>query len=476
MPGDLVFHELVTLDDKLIDLDLLKRYHSNLTTNILNKKVDAVIGKQLSTNDYTTEEKEKLAGIAAGAQANVKPDWNAEAGNAAEILNKPESMKANGGNADTVNGHTVLMDVPADAKFTDTTYLPFEGAKENERGSTGLVPAPGPSDVASYLRGDGTWAEIEKVTIGEAGENLGVVKTGGNVTIAGGIITVNDNGHAHTIANVTGLQDALDNKANVGDIPDIGNATTAKDGLMSSADFTKLQNIEEGANKTIVDASLDSQSDHAISNKAVAAQLGNFVSKTTKINGVALDSESITLTADTLNTISKDDKGVANGIATLDDAGKVPASQLPSYVDDVLEGYLKAEDGKFYHEAEYTTAYTPEDGKIYVELSTNKSYRWSGSTYVEIAGGVALGETEQTAYRGDRGKIAYDHSQTPHAPADAEANVIDSIAIKTSYTTTDTFLPPSKDKVVTIDLSSYYNSGDLVTATTDDIDAMFVKS
>ena len=460
----------ITSSDKLIDLDLLSRYHSKLTENILNKKVDMEAGKQLSTNDYTTAEKEKLAGIAAGAQANVKPDWNAEAGNAAEILNKPEAMKANGGNADTVNGHTVLADVPENAVFTDTTYVPFQGASAGEKGGSGLVPAPRPQDVNRYLRGDGTWAEIEKVTIGEAGENLGLVKTGGNVTIAGGIITVNDNGHAHTIANVTGLQDALDGKANVGDIPDIGNATAAKNGLMSSADFTKLQNIEEGANKTIVDASLDSQSDHAISNKAVAAQLGNFVSKTTKINGVALDSENITLSADTLNTISKDDKGVANGIATLDDAGKVPASQLPSYVDDVLEGYLKAEDGKFYKEAAYTTAYTPEDGKIYVDLSTNKSYRWSGSVYVEIAGGVALGETEQTAYRGDRGKIAYDHSQTPHAPADAEANVINSVRVLTSD---DENIVTLADKEVSINLVDYYNNHDLVMATTGDIDAMF---
>ncbi len=475
MAGENV-NKFITNDDKLIDLELLKYYHSKLTENILDKKVDIEAGKQLSTNDYTTAEKEKLAGIAEGAQANVKPDWNAEAGNAAEILNKPEAMKANGGNADTVNGHTVLADVPENAKFTDTTYEVFQGASATQKGTSGLVPMPIQGSENSYLRGDGTWAEIEKVTIGEAGENLGVVKTGGNVTIAGGIITVNDNGHAHTIANVTGLQDALDGKANVGDIPNIGNATAAKDGLMSSADFTKLQNIEEGANKTIVDASLDNQSDHAISNKAVAAQLGNFVSKTTKINGVALDSENITLTADTLNTVSKDDKGVANGIATLDDAGKVPASQLPSYVDDVLEGYLKTEDGKFYKEAAYTTAYTPEDGKIYVDLSTNKSYRWSGSVYVEIAGGVALGETEQTAYRGDRGKIAYDHSQTPHAPADAEANKIDSIMVKHTSSGTGDVLFPSKDKVVTIDLTSYYNIADLLPATNGDIDAMFVKS
>jgi uncharacterized protein (TIGR02145 family) len=55
----------------------------------LSTKVDKVIGKGLSTNDYTTAEQTKLAGIATGAQVNVKPDWNAASGNVAEILNKP---------------------------------------------------------------------------------------------------------------------------------------------------------------------------------------------------------------------------------------------------------------------------------------------------------------------------------------------------------------------------------------------------
>ena len=99
------------------------------------------------------------------------------------------------------------------------------------------------------------------------------------------------------------------------------------------------------------------------------------------------------------------EKGTANGVAELDESGKVPASQLPSYVDDVLE-YASI------------TAFpaTGETGKIYVSLSDNKTYRWSGSAYVEIASGVTLGETSSTAYRGDRGKIAYDHSQKTHAP------------------------------------------------------------
>ena len=93
-------------------------------------------------------------------------------------------------------------------------------------------------------------------------------------------------------------------------------------------------------------------------------------------------------------------------------SGKIPSSYLPAYVDDVVEGYLS--DGKMYKESAHTTEITGETGKIYVDLSTNKTYRWSGSAFVEISSSLALGVTSSTAYRGDYGKIAYDHSQTPH--------------------------------------------------------------
>lgn len=102
-------------------------------------------------------------------------------------------------------------------------------------------------------------------------------------------------------------------------------------------------------------------------------------------------------------------KGTANGLAELDSSGKVPSSQLPSYVDDVVEGYLLS--GKFYEDSAHTTEITGETGKIYVDLSTSKTYRWSGTAFVVISDTIALGETASTAYRGDRGKTAYDHSQ-----------------------------------------------------------------
>ena len=94
-------------------------------------------------------------------------------------------------------------------------------------------------------------------------------------------------------------------------------------------------------------------------------------------------------------------KGANNGIAELDSSGKVPSTQLPSYVDDVLE-------------YNYNTDFPSvgETGKIYIATSTNKTYRWSGSAYVEISASLALGTTSSTAFRGDYGNVAYQHAVT----------------------------------------------------------------
>ena len=101
--------------------------------------------------------------------------------------------------------------------------------------------------------------------------------------------------------------------------------------------------------------------------------------------------------------IAATEKAANNGVATLGADGKVPASQLPSFVDDVLEGYLNATDGKFYEESSYTTEIPAEGGKIYVDLATSKTYRWGGSAYAVISDTLALGETQGTAYEGSKG-------------------------------------------------------------------------
>lgn len=116
--------------------------------------------------------------------------------------------------------------------------------------------------------------------------------------------------------------------------------------------------------------------------------------------------------------------------------GKVPESQLPSYVSDIVEG---ASQLAF-----------PSVGKantIYIALDTGITYRWSGTQYTVISDTIALGETAQTAYRGDRGKTAYEHSMkngNPHnLPIDAALS-IDSVN-------------PIQNKVVAVELSKKGN-------------------
>lgn len=116
-----------------------------------------------------------------------------------------------------------------------------------------------------------------------------------------------------------------------------------------------------------------------------------------KVNGTSVvDSNKVAnvIVPTSLSQLTNDD----HYVQTIN--GYVPAEYLPSYVDDVLEYQLFAD-----------LPNPGETGKIYVVLATNLTYRWTGSTYVEISQSLALGETQDTAYRGDRGKTAYDHSQ-----------------------------------------------------------------
>ena len=91
--------------------------------------------------------------------------------------------------------------------------------------------------------------------------------------------------------------------------------------------------------------------------------------------------------------VKRSEMGQPLGVATLDNKGKVLANQLPSFVDDVLE----FEDKSAFPDV-------GESGKIYVALDNNLTYRWSGSAYIEISQSLAIGDTDNTAYMGSKGK------------------------------------------------------------------------
>lgn len=96
--------------------------------------------------------------------------------------------------------------------------------------------------------------------------------------------------------------------------------------------------------------------------------------------------------------------------------GKVPEGQLPSYVSAVSE-----------HVSKSAFPASGQGNIIYIATDTGICYRWGGTQYVIISDTIALGETAQTAYRGDRGKAAYDHSQktsgNPHKITKADVGL-----------------------------------------------------
>lgn len=92
-------------------------------------------------------------------------------------------------------------------------------------------------------------------------------------------------------------------------------------------------------------------------------------------------------------------KGQPNGLAELDSTGRVPAGQLPGFVDDVINVDT------------YNDLPNPgEDSKIYITIDTNLQYRWGGESYVILSPSLALGTTSETAGRGDWTQAAYNHS------------------------------------------------------------------
>ena len=192
----------------------------------------------------------------------------------------------------------------------------------------------------------------------------------------------------------------------------IANATASMDGLMSKEDYVELNTTIPGQIEDLKEA--DSNINNRIDDlddkidKEIADREAEIDRIENKFDGVtdkledALQKEiedrkaGDTTITNNLNAFINT-KGQPGGLAELDSTGKVPAAQLPSYVDDVLEFSTKDQFPQ-----------TGETGKIYVAKDTNLTYRWTGTQYLEISQSLALGETPSTAYPGDKGKANRD--------------------------------------------------------------------
>lgn len=252
---------------------------------------------------------------------------------------------------------------------------------------------------------------------------------------------------------------------------------TNKDSYNEDASWKRVD--AEAAEKTTVEDILTSTS----TTNALSANQGRVLKGMIDSN-----SEDIaTVTSDLSDFI--DTKGKANGIASLDENGKIPASQLNGELGRVvgIEKFVATkadldslsptpEDGDKYYVKDEDKIYTysgssfdegaePHENTIYnhrladEEGRTNVLYRWDGSTMVEISASIALGETDGTAYEGSKGKqlrsdfdLHKSNENNPHKVTAAQLNIDSSLVGKTAAqlpisTATQTALDGKVDKV-----------------------------
>jgi hypothetical protein len=189
------------------------------------------------------------------------------------------------------------------------------------------------------------------------------------------------------VEKISELQEDIENVVNI-------NIIQTNDIATNNSGILNLQNIKvdkvQGKDLSTVDYTTD------LNNKLNEIETGAQVNKLENI-----DITGYGTTPGTPISINIVDKKATINLNQKADliGGKIPADQLPASVDQVLEFA--------------TLSAFPVEGvssRLYVALDTNRTYRWGSTQYVEISESLALGETPQTAHRGDHGKAAYDHS------------------------------------------------------------------
>lgn len=414
-------------------------------------KVDKVEGKGLSTNDYTDEEKNKLASIAEGATVvneSTVSGWGFS--KTTGTYSKPDdgipatdlssSVQTSLGKADTALQSFTEADptVPSHVKSISTDDIASWNAKA-EISDIPTVPSSGylvritysstpASEIQAILDAGNTpyiiynnntyyyqdispdnYYRFVSVTPGSTAANDPPIikriykKVGSESGNWGnGTTTLYDQNHKPTASDVGALPSTTAIPSALSDLTDDATHRVVTDTEKAewSGKQDAISNLSIIVNGAAAGVTALQPNDIADWAKAAskptytAAEVGALPSDTKFISEVTTSNITSALGYTPVDAAKL---GAANGIAQLDTTGKVPAAQLPSYVDDVLEY-----NGK----ANFPT--TGESGIIYIDSATNITYRWGGSDYVAIGSDLALGETSSTAYAGDKGKANAD--------------------------------------------------------------------
>ena len=422
-----------SIETNTTDITTLKGNVQTLQTNLGNK-VDKVTGKGLSTNDYTTTEKNKLAGIEANANNYTLPKASGTVLGGIKI-----------GNNLKIDENGVVS-----ATDTNTTYTTMKGATSSTAGTSGLVPAPQQGQQNSFLKGDGTWGTVESATYGEATQDqsglmsasdktkldnieanannytlpvatttrLGGVKAGNNITISrDGTISATDTNTTYDV--MEGATSEANGQSGLVPAPTQGqqtrflrgdgtwqvptnttytNATQSKDGLMSSEDKTKLDGIAENANNYVHPTTPGNKH---IPSGGSTGQVLKWSANGTAVWGTDNDTTYTDATTSKAGLMSATDKTKLDSLQNFDDStiqeniGDLQSSvstleNSVSTIEESLDNKVDKVSGKQLSTNDYTTT---EKNKL--------SGIATGATKVEKSntnGNIKINGTETTVY------------------------------------------------------------------------------
>lgn len=370
-------------------------------------------------------------------------------------------------NIDATNAHTINTHRLDSNPVLNGTDIKLDGYSENE-GTTITDLAINATDTTSQAFG-----KVQKrinVDKSETDTKINKVKTAVGLTDSLGLPGLDDTNYLAGSENLVSAVKALDNQiksSSDGDGAELarieakvdkevqdrtaadtalknelnGNINTAKTELQGNIDAEEAARIaaDEALDTKLTTAINKEVSDRKAADTALKEELTAAINKevsdrttadntlNTKIDKEISDRTSADTALKTELTEDIDEvlaaldafkatKAQANGLASLDENGKVPAGQLPSYVDDVIDVYAtydvsdtnEVTNIKLYTDADHTTAVVGEAGKSYNDITPDHpgyQFRWSGTTWVQIvSGGLIIGEITGTAFDGAKGK------------------------------------------------------------------------
>ena len=309
-------------------------------------------------------------------------------------------------NVDKSETDTKINKVKTAVGLTDNLGLPGLDDTNYLAGSENLIAAVKELDNQIKSSSDDDGAELARIEakIDKEVQDRTAADTALKNELNGNINTakseLQDNITAEETARIA-ADEALDTKLTTAINKEVSDRKAADTALKE--ELTAAIN-KEVSDRTTADNTLNTKIDKEISDRT-AADTALKTELTEDINDVLA----------ALNA-SKATKAQANGLASLDENGKVPAGQLPSYVDDVIDVYAtydvsdtnEVTNIKLYTDENHTTAVVGEAGKSYNDITPDHpgyQFRWSGTTWVQIvSGGLIIGEITGTAFDGAKGK------------------------------------------------------------------------